>query len=254
MVNSVSFSISQIGERMIKLEELLSYKYPELPWEKARRMRNIIVHDYDNSNPEIIYNTATRDLEELKNMVYKIKDDIKHISDNSILTERLIIRPWDDLDGDELFELAKDPEIGKRCGWEPHKHMRDTMFVLHNFLEKDGTYAICLQNNDVIGSVGLNFKEDTELANKDDECELGYWIGKPYWGRGYATEACCAIIAYAFDNLGVSTIWCSCFDDNKKSEKVIKKLGFEFCYAKEHKFKTDTSDKKTNVYCLKRKK
>ena len=66
MVNSVSFSISQIGERMIKLEELLSYKYPELPWEKARRMRNIIVHDYDNSNPEIIYNTATRDLEELK--------------------------------------------------------------------------------------------------------------------------------------------------------------------------------------------
>ena len=221
---------------------------------KARRMRNIIVHDYDNSNPEIIYNTATRDLEELKNMVYKIKDDIKHISDNSILTERLIIRPWDDLDGDELFELAKDPEIGKRCGWEPHKHMRDTMFVLHNFLEKDGTYAICLQNNDVIGSVGLNFKEDTELVNKDDECKLGYWIGKPYWGRGYATEACCAIIAYAFDNLGVSTIWCSCFDDNKKSEKVIKKLGFEFCYAKEHKLKTDTSDKKTNVYCLKRKK
>ena len=230
MVNSISFSIAQIGEKMVKLEELLSSKYPDMPWKDATKMRNIIVHEYENSNPSTVYETATTDLNNLKLFILKIKDDIKHISDNSINTERLIIRPWDDLDGDELYELAKNPEIGRWCGWEPHKTMRDTMFVLHNFLEIKETFAICSKSGKVIGSIGLIFGENTSLAKNENECELGYWIGKPYQEKGYASEAGAAMIKHAFFDLNIQKIWAKIFNNNKKSKRVLEKLNFEFCF------------------------
>ena len=241
MVNSISFSIAQIGEKMVKLEELLSSKYPDMPWKDARKMRNIIVHEYENSNPSIVYETATTDLNNLKAFIFKIKDDIKHISDNSINTERLTIRPWDDLDGDELYELAKNPEIGRWCGWEPHKTMRDTMFVLHNFLEIKETFAICLKSGKVIGSIGLIFGENTSLAKNENECELGYWIGKPYQEKGYASEAGAAMIKHAFFDLNIQKIWAKIFNNNKKSKRVLEKLNFEFCF---------NTNVENNTFCI----
>lgn len=229
MIDAVSFSIAQIGERMVKLEELLKDKYPYFPWVQARRMRNIIVHDYDHSDPNKVYETATSDLEELKQYCLKIKDDIKHISDNSFKTERLIIRPWDDMDADELYELAKEPEIGHWCGWEPHKTIKDSLFVLHNFLEVKETYAVCLkENGKVIGSIGLHFKDQTDMTEKEDECELGYWIGKPYWGNGYVTEACKEVMKHAFEDLNAHAIWCGYYDGNNRSKRVQQKLGFAY--------------------------
>ena len=52
LIDATSFSIAQVGERMVKLEELLKDKYHDLPWKEARRMRNIIVHEYDNADPK----------------------------------------------------------------------------------------------------------------------------------------------------------------------------------------------------------
>ena len=142
-------------------------------------------------------------------------------------TQRLVIRPWDDYDAEELFELAKEPEIGFWCGWEPHKHIEDTLFVLHNFLEVSETYAICLKDSGkVIGSIGLHFKGNTDLTDKDDECELGYWVGKAYWNNGYVTEAANEMIRHAFMDLDVSTIWCGYYDGNDRSKRVQEKLGF----------------------------
>ena len=149
VLEAVSFNIIQLGEKMIKLEKLLKDKYPNIPWPKAKAMRNIIVHEYENANPFIIYKTATEDVEALKADFLKVKDDIKHISENSLQTKRLLLRPWDDADAGELQELAGNPEIGKCCGWEPLDNIRDTLFVLHNFLEVKETYAICLKESGV---------------------------------------------------------------------------------------------------------
>lgn len=227
--DAISFSIMQVGERLNKLESLLSDKYPDLPWKSARAMRNIIAHDYEGVDFKKIYSTAVNDLPVLKEKLSKIKNDIMHISENSLYTKRLILRPWDDFDADELFELAKEPEIGKWCGWKPHKHIRDSFFTLHNFLEVEETYAICLkENNKVIGSIGLHFKDETDMTDKDDECELGYWIGKPYWNNGYATEAAKEIIRHAFEDLNVTNIWCGYYDGNEKSKHVQEKLGFVY--------------------------
>ena len=231
---AISFSISQIGERMNKLEELLGDKYPNIPWKQARKMRNIIIHDYDHVDFEKVYYTSTKDLPLLKQELLKVKNDIKQIYKHSIETKRLLIRPWDDFDADELFELAQEPEIGYWCGWEPHKHIRDTFFVLHNFLEIEETYAICLKdNNIIIGSIGLHFKNNTDLTDKDDEAELGYWIGKPYWNNGYATEAGKAIIKHAFKDLKLSRVWCGYYEGNEQSKRVQEKLGFKFHHRSE---------------------
>lgn len=231
---AISFSISQIGERMNKLEELLGDKYPNIPWKQARKMRNIIIHDYDHVDFEKVYYTSTKDLPLLKQELLKVKNDIKQIYKHSIETKRLLIRPWDDFDADELFELAQEPEIGYWCGWEPHKHIRDTFFVLHNFLEIEETYAICLKdNNIIIGSIGLHFKNNTDLTDKDDEAELGYWIGKPYWNNGYATEAGKAIIKHAFKDLKLSRVWCGYYEGNEQSKRVQYKLGFKFHHRSE---------------------
>ena len=230
LMDAVSFELILIGERMIKLEQLLRDKYPELPWSKARTMRNIIVHDYENADPKIIYDTATNDLEFLESQFLKIKDDLKHITENSLFTERLLLRPWDDMDAKELLELAKEPEIGFWCGWEPHKDIRDSLFALHNFLETKETYAICLKETGrVIGSIGLNF--DSDLIKNTKECELGFWIGKPYQRNGYAFEAAKEIIRHAFLELDINLLWCSHYEDNNKSKGLQEKLGFSLCCA-----------------------
>ena len=246
---AVSFSVSQVGERMNKLEELIGEQYPNLPWKDARKMRNIIVHDYDNVDFKKVYSTATKDLPILKSELLKIKDEIKHTSEKSLYTARLIIRPWDDFDADELFELAKEPEIGEMCGWEPHKHIRDTFFALHNFLEMDGCFAICLkESGDIIGSIGLSFGNNSNIVESDNECELGFWIGKPYWNNGYATEASKKIVEYAFENLNIAKIWCCYYEENIKSKRVQERLNFEFS----HKLIDENTNKIKYINMLKK--
>lgn len=250
----VSFRLLQLGERMIKLEQLLRDKYPDLPWSKARTMRNIIAHDYEAASPQTIYDTAKNDVDVLKNHFLKIKDDLKHISDNSLYTKRLLLRPWDDMDADELFELAKEPEIGFWCGWEPHKDIRDTLFALHNFLEIKETYAICLKETGrVIGSIGLSY--DSDLIKNTSECELGFWIGKPFQRKGYAFEAAKELIRHAFNDLNVGQIWCGYYDGNEKSKRLQEKLGFSFCYIDEKEDVSKTKSKrKRYIGSIKKKK
>ena len=61
-----------------------------------------------------------------------------------------------------------------------------------------------------------------------DELELGYWIGRPYWGHGYATEAACALIKRGFDELELSCIRAAYYDGNDRSSRVLEKLGFRY--------------------------
>ena len=64
------------------------------------------------------------------------------------------------------------------------------------------------------------------MTDRDDECELGYWLGEPFWGRGYMPEAAYALMKRGFDTLEVPHIWCGCYVGNKESKRVQEKLGF----------------------------
>ena len=146
-------------------------------------------------------------------------------------TKRLILRPWSENDAEELYKYASDPEVGPPAGWPPHTSAQNSREIIRTVLSAPETYAVCLkENGKPIGSVGLH---RNDLAEDDDEYELGYWIGKPFWGQGLIPEASRELLRYAFEDLGMSRIWCGYYDGNEKSHRVQEKLGFVFHHTTE---------------------
>ena len=146
-----------------------------------------------------------------------------------LTTERLTLRPWKETDAESLYEYAKDPEVGPIAGWPPHKSVEESLEVIRNVFTGAECYAICEKGKDkAIGAVELKLNGHTDMTERDDECELGYWLGKPFWGRGYMPEAAGELLRRGFEDLGMTTIWCGYYDGNLKSRTVQYKLGFHY--------------------------
>ena len=144
-------------------------------------------------------------------------------------TERLILRKWTDADAESLFHYAKDPAVGPAAGWQPHQSVEESRNVIRNLLNGAECYAICEKGSDeAIGSIELRLNGHTDMTDRDDECELGYWLGKPFWGRSYMPEAAKEILRHGFEDLGMNVIWCGYYDGNQKSKRVQEKLGFTY--------------------------
>ena len=142
-------------------------------------------------------------------------------------TERLMLRKRTEADAESLFEYAKDLDVGPIAGWPPHKNKDESLNVIKNVFNGAECYAICEKgNNKAIGAIELKLNGSTDMTDRDDECELGYWLGKPFWGKGYMPEAAREIIRHAFEELGMTTIWCGYYEGNYKSKRVQEKLGF----------------------------
>ena len=141
-------------------------------------------------------------------------------------TKRLILRPWEETDAEECYRYARDPLVGMPAGWAAHTSVENSRQVIRDILAVPETYAIVLKETGLpVGSIGLHHND---LAEKDDEAELGYWLGVPYWGRGIATEAAGEILRHAFEDLNLARVWCGYYDGNEKSRKVQEKLGFRY--------------------------
>lgn len=144
-------------------------------------------------------------------------------------TERLILRPWEKSDAESLFEYAKDPDIGPIAGWHPHKNIEESEKVILNVFSGGECYAICEKDTNIaIGAIELKLNGHTDMTILDTECELGYWIGKPFWGKGFVPEAVTEIIRHAFEDLNMTTIWCGYYAGNNKSKRVQEKTGFMY--------------------------
>ena len=146
-------------------------------------------------------------------------------------TKRLILRPWQETDAQKLYEYAKDPDVGPPAGWPPHTSEEDSQEIIRNVLSAPETYAVCLKEGTAVGSIGLKRKGNTDMTDRDDECELGYWIGKPYWGQGLIPEAARELLRYAFEELKMRAVWCGYYEGNEKSRRVQEKLGFVYRYT-----------------------
>lgn len=144
-------------------------------------------------------------------------------------TERLVLRPWEEGDAEELYRYAKDPAVGPIAGWPPHESVEGSREVIRDVLSAEETYAVVLrETGKPVGSVGLLFGENGTVPVPEGEAELGYWIGVPYWGRGLIPEASRELIRHAFDDLGLSGIRCGSYEGNANSQRVQEKLGFVF--------------------------
>ena len=151
-------------------------------------------------------------------------------------TERLILRPWEESDAESLYEYAKDPDVGPVAGWPPHQSAENSREVIKNVLSVPETYAICLKDEDrAIGSIGLISPQQSHTQMKHKEMEVGYWIGKPFWGRRLVPEAVRRLQQHAFEDLGCSGLWCGYYDGNEKSKRAQEKCGFTYHHTEENK-------------------
>lgn len=154
-------------------------------------------------------------------------------------TERLILRPWKKDDLEQLFELAKDPHVGPPCGWNPHESLKESRAVLRDILINDYTFALVQKETGlVIGNISLMPYSESRFPKNENQGEIGFWLGYPYWGNGYMTEACIRLIDYGFQEKGLEEIWCAHNLDNHNSMRVQQKSHFVFhhedsYYAKE---------------------
>ena len=145
-------------------------------------------------------------------------------------TERLVLRAWQESDAESLYKYAKDPSIGPVAGWQPHASVEDSLNVIRTVFSAPETYAVVLKSTgEPVGCAGIMFGEDSHIDGiHEDEAEIGYWIGKPYWGQGLIPEAVNRLLQRCFDDLGLTAVWGVYFDGNTKSRRVMDKCGFVF--------------------------
>lgn len=99
-------------------------------------------------------------------------------------TARLILRPWEFADAEALYAQARNPKIGAMCGWPPHTGVAESRKIIEHILRKPHSFAICLEDNKAIGSIGLHFQNDSNLPLSDHEAEIGLLAGRRFLGQG----------------------------------------------------------------------
>ncbi len=137
-------------------------------------------------------------------------------------TSRLKLRPYSDADVAELLPLIGTREVAATTLRIPHPYTeQDARAFLALAQEPDKIWlAITLRSDGLqIGGVGLR------LDRQHHHAELGYWLGVPYWGQGYATEAAREMLRYGFEDLGLHRIFASHFKHNPASGRILVKLG-----------------------------
>lgn len=141
-------------------------------------------------------------------------------------TERLLLRRWRRSDVNDLYEFAKSPLVGPRAGWAPHQSKRESRQVLKRFMETGDVWAIVLKSTGrVIGSIGLHPDEKRPGINAR---MLGYVLGEAYWGQGLMTEAARRAVRYAFEEARLDVLSVYHYPFNTASENVIRKCGFTY--------------------------
>lgn len=134
-------------------------------------------------------------------------------------TERLILRPWREDDAEELYRYACDPDIGPVAGWPVHTSVENSREIIRDALSAKGTFAVVLKET----GLPVGWMRQGNIPMKDDEVEIGYWTGKPYWGRGLIPEAVRSCLRHCFEELHCSRVWCVTDVDNTKSRRVQEK-------------------------------
>ncbi len=144
-------------------------------------------------------------------------------------TKRLLLRRWEESDAEDMYRYTKDPDIGPPAGWPVHTSAEESRRIIREYFGGREAYAICLKTDGrAIGAIELKLNGHSDMTNRDDECELGFWLGKPFWGQGIMPEAAAVLLRRAFEELGMNKVWCGYYDGNIKSKRTQEKMGFRY--------------------------
>lgn len=131
------------------------------------------------------------------------------------------MRPPALTDAARVSLLAGDYDVASMTGTIPHPYseQKAAEWLAGALSGEEGVVFVIQREGTLVGCTGYR-------AFDADHAELGYWIGKPYWGRGYATEAVRALIVHAFDMDRFAYLKAGHFVDNPASARILGKLGF----------------------------
>jgi RimJ/RimL family protein N-acetyltransferase len=156
----------------------------------------------------------------------------------NLRSARLGYRPIRATDAGRVAVLAGEWDIARMTSRIPHPYsLVDADLWIASIGQDEFVRGVELDGK-LIGAVGY-------IEGAERQAEIGYWIGKPYWGRGFATEAARALVAYSFGPVGFLRLTCGHFIDNPASARVIAKLGFrhvgngrQWCEARKSEVET----------------
>jgi RimJ/RimL family protein N-acetyltransferase len=127
---------------------------------------------------------------------------------------------------ESLQTLLEDPAIAATTPFpSPYPPDGARAYIIESLaLRSAGTKYVFAVSDDSGRAVGMSLLKDVDAAA--GEGELGYWIGRPFWGRGLATEAAEATLRFGFETLELCAVRAVCLEENPASLRVLAKLGF----------------------------
>ncbi len=140
-------------------------------------------------------------------------------------TPRLVIRALRRTDAEDIYAYARDPLVAEHVLWDAHASLDDTHTYL-GLVEARYGHGVAMEwgielEGRVVGTIGYFDRRDDHRR-----AELGYAIGRPWWGRGLASEAATAVLTHGFEALRLERVVATARVENVGSQRVLEKLGF----------------------------
>lgn len=155
---------------------------------------------------------------------------MEHKGTINIETDRLLLRRFVIEDAFAMFKTwANDSDVTTYLTWQPHGNIEVTTEILKTWLRgyddaKTYNWAITLKEKGrAIGSIAV-----VDFSFEYDRCEVGYCIGKDYWGKGIMTEALSGVLRYLLKTVGFNRVQAYCHIENTASGKVMQKAGMNY--------------------------
>jgi len=142
-------------------------------------------------------------------------------------TDRLTLRPFEQEDAHRIRDLANDKQLASILGLPyPYtlQHAQEWFAIQPDQIENGTEYPLAIVSKEVyeiIGTITLRIDKTNHKG------ELGYWIGREFWGRGFATESINSLIEYGFNYLNLNKIWAAVVASNMSSSRVLERNGLQ---------------------------
>ena len=176
---------------------------------------------------------------------------MRHAGTQIIKTARLNLRRFELTDADAVFRnWTSDDRVARYMRWSAHKDVEETKTVIQSWCDRykeDSTYhwGVCLEDGEIIGSIGVFI-----TSEQDFKAELGYCIGRKWWGQGYMSEAVKAVIDYMFANTDIERIEAYHSIENPASGRVLAKAGMRPEGFLRHNYLSRDGFQDCNLYAI----
>ena len=153
-----------------------------------------------------------------------------------MIGKHIVLRRWCENDADALFALASEPVVGEMARFPTHKDRAESIRVIREIFCKPESYAVVSSaNGTLLGCINVFPRIKGESVYESVEVNIGYWLGMPFWGNGYMTEAVKMLCDRCFHSglFRCRSIIGFTSEDNIGSRRVMEKSGFHLVEARD---------------------